>query len=284
MIEIRAINQRLLFVKVYKKVIVLVISVVVLGVAGLFYLNSLLNKYRKEADHAMIWSGEYAVAIENYSKLIYWNRDKPGLYYLRGDAYTGKGEHSKAIADYETALSLGISDTLQTILRISLAAIQMGDLDLAEENLIKLAILSSNSENEYWAANYHLGQLEYRKGNYRGAINYYNKSRLVMPNYRELYHRANAYYALGKIDSAIQDYNASIEFVKRDYLRLNPNSSLSKCDTCGFPFGSPEYELLTNKKGWQTMTDLLEKLEFIFTLSKPPHEPHLHSKPRFPFI
>lgn len=244
-----------------RKLVISIIFVLILAIGAFIVFKKTLTNYRQEADNAMLWTGDYDKAVSNYTKLIRWNKDNPGLYYLRGDAFKSKGEYSKALEDFERALELGISDSLQTILRISLVAIRMEDYELAENHLKKLARLSTNNENEFWAANYHLGQIEYKKGNYQNAVNYYNKARSAKPTNLELYHRANAYYALGQIDSAVQDYNESIEFVKRDYVRANPNSTLAKCDTCGFPFGTLEYELLTTTKPGPAMKTLLQKLE-----------------------
>jgi tetratricopeptide (TPR) repeat protein len=147
---------------------------------------------------------------------------------------------------YDAPLKPGEEETLQMLLKKALAAKEYRNIKLEEMLLLKLLKLSENKYRlGYWAANYHLGQLEYKKQNYRKAIAYYNNAHSVDPTNLEIYHRANAYYSLGKPDSAIQDYNQSIRFVKGDFVRAFPNSSLAKCDTCGFPFGSAEYDIFT---------------------------------------
>ena len=221
----------------------------------------LFSHYRQKADVALFLSGDYKTAIKFYDKLIYWRPDAAGYYYNRGDAYDKDGQYEKAIFDYNKSLQLGIDDSLQTILRIALTAKRQGDLKTEEKYLQQLLKLSNDKkgkENEFWAANYHLGQIEFKKKNYRKSINYYNIAHIAKPTNLEIYHRANSYFALGQLDSARQDLKQSLAFVKADFIRKNPKSMLAKCDTCAFPFGSKEYELLTEPNG-ETIIQTLDK-------------------------
>jgi tetratricopeptide (TPR) repeat protein len=221
----------------------------------------LLGHYRQKADVALFLSGDYKTAIEYYDKLISWRPDAAGYYYNRGDAYDKDGQYEKAISDYNKSLQLGIEDSLQTILRIAFTAKRQGDFETEEQYLQQLLKLSKDKqgkENEFWAANYHLGKVEFKKKNYRKAIDYYNIAHIATPTNLELYHRANSYFALGLLDSARQDLKQSLSFVKADFVRKNPNSILATCDTCSFPFGSREYELLTEPNG-ETIIQTLDK-------------------------
>lgn len=221
----------------------------------------LLGHYRQKADIALFLSGDYKTAIEYYDKLISWRPDAAGYYYNRGDAYDKNGQYENAISDYNKSLQLGIDDSLQTILRIALTAKRQGNLRTEEQYLQKLLLLSKDraeKENEFWAANYHLGQLEFKKKNYRKAINYYNIAHSATPTNLEIYHRANSYFALGQLDSARLDLNQSLPFVKADLVRKYPNSILAKCDTCAFPFDSREFELLTEPNR-ETLIQTLDK-------------------------
>lgn len=226
-----------------------------------YYKNSLLIHYEQKAGNALIL-GDYKSSIDNYNKLISLRPDVSVYYYFRGDAYKGDKQYAKAILDYLMSLKIGISsdDSLQTMLRIALIYKVEGMVNNEEKMLNELLRLSKNrigNENEYWAANYHLGQLEYKKKHYRKAINYYNTAHLTSPTNLEIYHRANSYFALGKIDSARLDLRQSIKFVKSDYVDKNPNSILAQCDTCSFPFGSKEYELLTEEN--ESILEILDK-------------------------
>lgn len=235
-----------------KRIIIILTISVVTYFSLLIGKRLLLSHYRQKADVALFLSGDYKTAIEYYDKLISWRPNAAGCYYNRGDAYYKDGQYEKAIYDYNKSLQLGIKDSLQAILRIALTAKRQGNLLTEEQYLQDLLDLSKDkkeSENEFWAANYHLGQLEYKNKNYRKAINYYNIAHTVNPTNLEIYHRANSYFALGKLDSARQDLKQSLSFVKADFVRENPNSILATCDTCSFPFGSREYELLTEPNG-----------------------------------
>lgn len=244
-----------------KRIIIILTIVAVTYFSVVIGKRLLLGHYRQKADVALFLSGDYKTAIEYYDKLISWRPDAAGYYYNRGDAYDKDGQFEKAISDYNKSLQLGIDDTLQTILRIALTAKRQGNFQTEEQYLQQLLRHSKNrtgKENEFWAANYHLGQLEFKKKNYRQAIAYYNTAHLVDPNNFNLYHRANSFFALGLLDSARQDFNTSIRFVKKNFVRKYPNSQLAQCDTCGFPFGSKEYELLAEPNG-ETIIQTLDK-------------------------
>jgi tetratricopeptide (TPR) repeat protein len=221
----------------------------------------LLSHYRQKADVALFLSGDYKTAIKYYNKLIYWRPDAAGYYYNRGDAYKEDKQYENAIADYKKSLQLGVRDSLQAILRIALSAKRLGDLETEEQMLLRLLERSrdkTGTEIEFWASNYNLGKLEFEKRNYRRAINYYNAAHTVRPTELEIYHRANAYFALGQLDSAKQDLRQSLSFIKSDFLKKYPTSLLAACDSCYFPFGSKEYELLT-ESGNVTIIQALDK-------------------------
>ena len=221
----------------------------------------LLNHYREKADIALFLSGDYKAAIEYYGELIWWQPKTPILYYNRGDAFNNDGQFERAISDYNKSIQLGIRDSLQAYLRIALTNKKNGNYGAEGYYLQKLLDLSEGQkgkENEFWAANYHLGQLEFKKKNYQKAITHYNIAHKAKPTKLEIYHRANSYFALGQIDSANQDLKHSLSFVKAGYVRKYPNSNLAKCDTCAFPFGSKEYELLTEPNG-ENIIQILER-------------------------
>lgn len=244
-----------------KRTIIILIFVAVTYLLVAIGKRPLLNNYLQKADVALFLSGDYKAAIEYYDKLILLQPSEAKYYYNRGDAYDNDGQYGKAISDYTKSLQLGIEDSLQTILRIALTTKRIGDLQSEEQYLQQLFRLSKDrngKENEFWAANYHLGQLEYKKKNYRKAIEHYNLAHSVTPTNLEIYHRANSYFALGQLDSARQDLRQSLAFVKGDFVMKNPNSILANCDTCAFPFGSKEFELLAEPNR-ETIIQTLDK-------------------------
>jgi tetratricopeptide (TPR) repeat protein len=215
---------------------------------------------RQQANYDLVLGGNYQRAIEQYSELIKIDSIDVDLYYNRGDAFSKQGQFESAINDYKKVLELGLRDDLQTYLRLGLAEKRLGRYSDAEETFrALLKHCTVNDDNELWAGNYHLGQIQYKLGRFRKAINYYNNAVYYSKTKQNLYHRANSYYSLGIIDSAVMDYNNSIEFVKRDFISENPNSSLAKCDTCGFSIGTKEYELLTEPSSGPILREVLNK-------------------------
>ncbi|AEV32803.1 tetratricopeptide repeat protein [Owenweeksia hongkongensis] len=244
------------------KLILGIVLLMVLFLGGSYCLREYKRAKWFAANDAMLWTGDYSEAIRNYSDLIWWNDNDPSLYYFRAEAYASLGMYYNAISDYNSALKLGIKDTLQTILRVGVAKMSKGDIESAYQEFLKLSSKSEGTaDNEYWSANYHLGQIEYLKGNYRESINYYNIARGVQTTSSETYHRANAYYALGERDSAIDCYNRSIQSVKAKYILEYPNLIPAQCDTCGFPFGTQEYLLLIKRDlSKPKLADLIESV------------------------
>jgi tetratricopeptide (TPR) repeat protein len=231
-----------------KRIALLVVLLTVLG--GGYYAVRRFMDVRKlqAADKNLFLRGDFEGAIANYTDLIKRHPEKAGLYYKRGDAYVHLGRYLEAVGDYRSALQNGIDDSLQAMLRIGLAQKSLSDWPSAKQTFHELlGECGPGDSTELWASHYHLGQVEYKLGNYREALLQYGKALEYSTSKLPLYHRANAYAAIGLKDSAIADYNASIVFAKHDYIRAHPNSSISRCDTCGFPFGSKEYDLLTER-------------------------------------
>ncbi|NOS94519.1 MAG: tetratricopeptide repeat protein [Cyclobacteriaceae bacterium] len=242
---------------------IIVIGIILIVAYGLIVIGKqvLIGHYRKKADIALFLTGDYKAAIKYYSKVIDWKPDAAGCYYNRGDAYKGDDQFENALIDYKKSIEIGVNDSLQAILRIALCAKELNDLKMEEEMLLRLLDLSKNKEefeNEYWAANYNFGRLQFEKKEYRSAINYYNKAHSIKATEYEIYHRANAYFALGQIDSAKSDLRQSLPFLKPSFIKKYPGSHLATCDSCYFPFGSEEYELFTESIK-MTILDALSK-------------------------
>jgi tetratricopeptide (TPR) repeat protein len=218
---------------------------------------------KQEAYSALHVYGDYEKAIQLISQLLENDSLNIDLLYNRGDAYKYNYNFQKALDDFKKIESLKTNISGQTVLRIGLIEKSLNKLKDAEATFKKLMIISEekdNNNNERWAAYYHLGQIKYKQTEFRQAIGYYNEAEAIKHTLNNLYHRANAYYALGIKDSAIWDYNQSIEFVKKDFVHEYPNTILEKCDTCGFEFGTEEYVILTEPLN-HTLIGLMNKLE-----------------------
>ena len=231
------------------KRLVLIVAVLALLGAGYYSARRILDiRKLRAADKDLFVTGDFQSAIANYTDLIRRYPDNAGLYFKRGDAFVQTGRFNDAIDDYRSSLHYEIDDSLQTRLRIGLAQKSLRDWPAAKQTFKDLLNECSSVDSlVLWAAHYHLGQVEYKFGDYREALLQYGHALRFSDTKLTLYHRANAYTAIGLNDSAVADYNASIAFVKHDYVRDHPGTSIDRCDTCGFPFGSKEYDLLTER-------------------------------------
>ena len=244
----------------------LLIILLVLGLGTLIYwkVAGLVNEYDQEkkeelqrihtkAYGAIYFKGDYALGFSIIDSLIKAYPEDGGYRVMRGHAYKEIGDTAGYVREIEAALHLGDCDTAQQLLRMGLF---FKDCDHAKAETAFKRIIEydkKGSEIELWSANYHLGQIEYKRGNFRKAVTYYNIAIKYGERDQDLYHRANAYYALGLKDSAIRDYNKSIQNVKYEFVHKYPKSYAASCDTCGFPFGSKEYGIFT-----ETNKDILE--------------------------
>lgn len=246
----------------YKRLALFVVGLVVLGVGYRIVRRLTDVRELQNADKALFLTGDFEAALANYTNLIARHPEKAGLYYKRGDTYAQLDRSDEAIADYKSALRYGIGDSLQTLLRMGTVQKSLGHWDTAKNTFQELLSNCDQTDTlELWAAHYHLGQVEYKLNNYRGAIAHYLEALEFSKSKLTLYHRANAYAAIGLRDSAVADYNASIAFAKYDYVRANPTSSISRCDTCGFSFGSLEYDLLTERSHGTILQSIQHSVE-----------------------
>lgn len=206
-------------------------------------------------------NGDYQRSIDHYTKLINKYPEEDDLYMRRGDAYRDAGDTAKAIADFSYVIAQNGKEKGQALLKTALIYFYADDLKNAEMFFDKITKSNfSKFSSEVWSSYYHLGQIAYKKGQFQAAINFYNEADISCRTQLTNYHKANAFYSLGLLDSARFNFNKSIKFVKREFVNENPTSALAQCDTCGFPFGSKEYESLTipSKDGYKR---IMEKLE-----------------------
>ncbi len=102
-----------------------------------------------------------------------------------------------------------------------------------------------------------LARMAYDEYDYSSSIELYTKALELheIPRYR--YIRAHAYYLVGEESKAIDDYNQSIEMIRKMVIHDHPVLSAVMCDTCGTFFGKPEYmEVL---KPWRTHAEQMAR-------------------------
>lgn len=192
------------------------------------------------------FNGDYPLSIEHYSELIKEYPDVVWLYLNRGDAYSENGEVKKAIKDYDFVINQNGKVKGQAMLKSALTYFYVDDFMNSERIFNKITKLNSSEyANEIWSAYYHLGQSAFKKKQFESAIEFYNIADKYSKTLLTNYHKANAYYSLGLLDSANVNFTKSIAFVKRNFIEMYPESAIAQCEFCGFSFGSKEYELLT---------------------------------------
>jgi tetratricopeptide (TPR) repeat protein len=136
------------------------------------------------------------------------------IYNNRGTAYSSKGDHDRAIQDFNEAIRLNPKDTTVYVIRGD-AYNGKGNYDLAIQDFDEAIRMKPN----YVRAYYDRGKAYNSEGDYDRAIRDFSEAIHLNPNHTSGYYsRGSAYYNKGDYDRAIQDYNEAI--------RLNPNFAL----------------------------------------------------------
>jgi len=132
-------------------------------------------------------------------------------FYKRGNAYYGKGDHDRAILDYDQAIRLNPSHANSHSNR-GAAYARKGDYHRAIQDYDEAVRLNPNHADAFS----NRGAAYARKGDYDRAIEDYDEAVRLNPNHANaVYGRGNAYRRKGDYNRAIQDYDEAI--------RLNPN-------------------------------------------------------------
>jgi tetratricopeptide (TPR) repeat protein len=161
----------------------------------------------QDRDHDLSIRG-CSLIIDGFAK-----GDKKIAYLERGNAYLGKSEYERAIADYDRAIELDPKYAMAYHNR-GLSHYNRRDYDQAIADYSHAIQL-----NPKYAVAYHGRGLAYRKkGEYDRAIADYDRVIELDPQYTEAYIvRGAAHDFKGEYDRAIADYNRAIE--------LNPKSA-----------------------------------------------------------
>jgi len=228
----------------------------------------------KEAQSAFS-NKDYATSIEKYSILI---RENPKHYWLvhrRGQAYKGNGNFDKALRDFGLVIQNDPENKEQALLTCALIyQYELGNYDRAKpyyyeiieyyrtarpQNSLERDLLKHTVSGAYS----NLGRIAIEEKNYDEAITLFTQSIKLADSNFSKYYRAFAYYKSGDTVAAIEDYNNSIQVVKRHFVEDFPASKINQCDTCGFSFDSDEYLLLPRYSSLslvQSERDMLDSL------------------------
>lgn len=130
---------------------------------------------------------------------------------FRGVAYSEKGDYDQAIAEFTKVLDSKPNNG-EAYLNRGFAYIKKGNHDKAMADLNKALEFYPSDARVYLSR----GVLYGDKGDFDQAIEDFNKALKLNPNHAEAYHcRAVTYYRKSNFDRAIEDFNKA--------LKLNPN-------------------------------------------------------------
>lgn len=121
--------------------------------------------------------GRLDEAIKEYDRALSFEPDygKEGqyaeIYYGRGNAYVMKGLFNKAIEDYEIALKI-LPSHVQVRNNLALSNLELGRLDVAEEELKKVIVFYP----DYVDAYYNIGLVYAKKGMPKEALAHFEKA------------------------------------------------------------------------------------------------------------
>lgn len=129
------------------------------------------------------------------------------LYYARGILNNSKEKYSKAIDDFDKAISLKSgSNNFGNYLNRGIAHFNLEESDAALIDIDKA--LELDPENA--TAHYSRGLVNYQMGNYEEAVKDFNKANELSPNNAvTLYNLGMAYYKLDDIENACMNFHKS---------------------------------------------------------------------------
>lgn len=150
--------------------------------------------------------GEHDRAIQDYDKAIALKLDYAEAYNNRGVDYVKKGEYARAIQDYDKAIALRL-DYADAYNNRGVAYGKKGEYARAIRDFDRVIALRPND-----AEAYNNRGVAYRaKGDYALAIQDYDKAIALNPDYAEAYNnRGVAYGAKGDYARAIQDFDKAV--------------------------------------------------------------------------
>ena len=172
------------------------------------YIRAIAFSYRGAAYYQ---KGDHNRAIQDFDQALRLNPNYAEAFSNRGNVYNDKGNYDQAIQDFDQAL--GLSPNLAYAYNgRGNAYNDKGNYDRAIQDFDQALRLSPN----YAYAFNGRGTAYSGKGNYDRAIQDFDQALRLSANYVEaLYNRGNAYNSKGNYDRAIQDYDQA--------LRLNSN-------------------------------------------------------------
>ena len=177
---------------------------------------------------------DYAGAIQDYTKAIKLKADPAEAYYKRGDAKRKSGDYAGAIQDYTETINRSPKNEL---------------MHAAYNNrgYTKELGQDENANLDYAKAYYYEGKANSSKGNYQVAIQYFDKSIKLKPDYATYYARGKAKQKSGDYEGAIQDYEKVIKR-KPDYAEAYFQLGMTQVRLDNYAVAGNHFEKAIEKK------------------------------------
>ena len=189
--------------------------------AALVLSQAALAESKKDWDDCI--SSDAEVSLEGCGKIIGRGIDTKNnlaiAYYNRGIAYQNKGDHAKAIAEFNQSIRLNASDPAAYRNR-GYSYAQTGEFDLAIDDYNQTIKLKPDYASIY----YDRGWTYAAKEDHARALNDYNRAVELDKDNHDLYNdRGSSYAELGDLDKALADFDKAIALEAR--LRARPRQS-----------------------------------------------------------
>lgn len=150
--------------------------------------------------------GEHDKAIQDFDKAIALDPDDADTYYYRGNSWYTKGEPDKAIRDFDKAIALS-PEGADAYCNRGISWRAKGEYDKSIQDFNKAIVL-----NPDFAEAYNNRGISWRnKGEYGKAIRNYDKAIALSSDDAKFYgNRGYSWDAKGEYDKAIRDYDKAI--------------------------------------------------------------------------
>lgn len=160
--------------------------------------------------YALIWVGRRNEAIDQLEQAVALNPNHAGPYFELAGMYLNRDDYALAIATYEQVLAMQ-PDNARAYLRICEAYTRIGEHTRGQGYCEDALGLNS----EYAQAWRGLGQVQYSRRNYEGAIDSFERCVELGSSEIECYYlRGLAHYYLGQCDQAWDLLNESVTRIR----------------------------------------------------------------------
>lgn len=166
--------------------------------------------------------GQYDKSLECLEKMLSVSRSRKEIihaYYWVGKSLSALGRFDEAVKCFKRHLSIFPGEK-QVYLDLAVCYLYSGSLGEARSNLNQYRL----SGGDEAAANFYLGIVDFRLGNYIDAIRFFNKAK---SNDQALHWKGLAYYELGMYYNALKCFTRAAKYEKKPvYLKMMGNANL----------------------------------------------------------